>query len=230
MKVHRTFDSVGLAKVADPLVLINHMAFAKCVSQCWKIPPCSASSSHSCGDLSLFSFTEQGDFCICVFSCTGAADTSMGWFSGPGAVPVTGVRVAAVPVLLSSDPETSSPVRVMNKVEEDPVGLGQTPACCNHLCLEQPGHQHTFSRCFTSFSTICTCSRVKFQCTGGSHCPGHLPMLSHCSGLAWMDSRLPPKPFSHSPPQLESNKRFMSWDENESDHSWNIVTDKTGQN
>lgn len=54
MEVHRSFDWVGPAKLADPLVLINHVAFARCVSQCWKIPPCSASTSWSCGDLTLF--------------------------------------------------------------------------------------------------------------------------------------------------------------------------------
>jgi len=44
------------------------------------------------------SFTRQINYFVYFFFCIGATDTSMGWFSGLGAVPVTGIGVAAVPI------------------------------------------------------------------------------------------------------------------------------------
>jgi len=42
--VYEGFDWAGPAQLVDPLVLANHMAFAKCVSQCLNVPPPSALS------------------------------------------------------------------------------------------------------------------------------------------------------------------------------------------
>ena len=37
--VHGSFDCTGPAQLADPLLLTNQVAFAKCVSQCLEVLP-----------------------------------------------------------------------------------------------------------------------------------------------------------------------------------------------
>ena len=118
------------------------------------------------------------------------------------AEPVTGVRVAAVPVCCWGQSGCSVccwgrsgcsachsvvrsrdlffHLRVLNSVKQGSVGMSQAPAHCSDLCL--PGIVRVtayFFQMFTSFSGFCACSGVKFQNTGGAHCPRHLPMLPH---------------------------------------------------
>lgn len=97
---------------------------------------------------------------------------------------------AAVPVILLSGPETFycpwGHWIVLNRTQWASDRPWHVAMTC--VFLELPGWHHSFFEYFTSFSGFCTCSRVKFQNTGGAHCPRYLPILSYTPCYSWLSS------------------------------------------